>query len=122
MYRVTVKFSILMSPQNLYRICSFAFKELLEVFFVLLGQNENTASKFSSTFYIFCHCNPMQTPVSIPPWRGIYRAADYGDSCLTLDQSNFFPWNHTQSEDCLYLNVFTPGERHSYNKHLKSIL
>ncbi|KAG4080378.1 hypothetical protein HA402_006716 [Bradysia odoriphaga] len=53
-----------------------------------------------------------RVPVPIAPWEGIYQATDYGNSCLVLEQSIFFPWNHTQSEDCLYLNVFTPGEKH----------
>nr|WAU86697.1 carboxylesterase [Bradysia odoriphaga] len=50
----------------------------------------------------------FRVPVPIAPWEGIYQATDYGNSCLVLEQSIFFPWNHTQSEDCLYLNVFTP--------------
>ncbi|KAG4072167.1 hypothetical protein HA402_015666 [Bradysia odoriphaga] len=49
----------------------------------------------------------FKAPVPMSPWSGIFQAIDYGNSCLVLHQSQLFPLNNTQSEDCLYLNVFT---------------
>lgn len=48
-------------------------------------------------------------PVPIKPWTETLMTNNYRDACLVLDQSIVFPLNTTQSEDCLYLNVFTPG-------------
>lgn len=45
-------------------------------------------------------------------WKEPLLATQYGDACLVIDQSQLFPLNTTQSEDCLTLNIFTPGELH----------
>jgi para-nitrobenzyl esterase len=47
-------------------------------------------------------------PAPVKPWSGIREASDFGPSCAQIDAG----WNHDAatrgSEDCLYLNVWTP--------------
>jgi para-nitrobenzyl esterase len=47
-------------------------------------------------------------PAPVKPWSGIREASDFGPSCAQIDAG----WNHDVaargSEDCLYLNVWTP--------------
>ncbi len=47
-------------------------------------------------------------PAPVKPWGGIREASDFGPSCAQIDAA----WNHDAaargSEDCLYLNVWTP--------------
>lgn len=50
----------------------------------------------------------FKAPEPIAPWQGVLQATDYANSCLVVYQSKLYPLNNTQSEDCLYLNVFTP--------------
>jgi para-nitrobenzyl esterase len=48
-------------------------------------------------------------PQAVKAWKGVRQAADYGPACMQV----ITDWNRayatTASEDCLYLNVFTPA-------------
>lgn len=46
-----------------------------------------------------------QDPVPPEPWTGIREATKYGDSCAQYDE---IIKKYVGSEDCLYLNVYTP--------------
>ena len=39
-------------------------------------------------------------------WNGIYNATDFGSTCI---QSGFLNQDQPQSEDCLFLNIYTPN-------------
>ncbi|XP_031627747.1 venom carboxylesterase-6-like [Contarinia nasturtii] len=50
-----------------------------------------------------------KVPVPISPWNEMLETTyEYRDVCPVLAQSNFFPLNSTQSENCLFVNIFTP--------------
>ena len=54
-------------------------------------------------------------PHPVTPWKGVRQADKFGDSCIQIKQGERLPWTGafmTQndiSEDCLYLNVWTPA-------------
>ena len=54
-------------------------------------------------------------PQPVIPWKGVRRNADFGTSCVQTIHNELKPWTyefmtHNQiSEDCLYLNVWTPA-------------
>ena len=52
-------------------------------------------------------------PQPVEPWRGTRLCADFGPSCpqADLSQVSYRPLAGNVSEDCLYLNVWTPKER-----------
>ena len=56
-----------------------------------------------------------QPPQSAKPWTGVRAADKFGDSCMQIKQGMRLPWTEafmTQndiSEDCLFLNVWTPA-------------
>src|SRR5436309_1561749 len=54
-------------------------------------------------------------PKPVVPWKGIRKAGEFGSSCIQTIHDELQPWTyefmtHNQiSEDCLYLNVWTPA-------------
>eukprot|EP01012_Entosiphon_sulcatum_P025876 TRINITY_DN3123_c0_g1_i4.p1 TRINITY_DN3123_c0_g1~~TRINITY_DN3123_c0_g1_i4.p1 ORF type:complete len:542 (+),score=71.25 TRINITY_DN3123_c0_g1_i4:1491-3116(+) len=44
-------------------------------------------------------------PASVQPWEGVWDATDFRESCM---QGPFDPPITNKSEDCLYLNIYTP--------------
>lgn len=54
-------------------------------------------------------------PQAAQPWRGIRKADHFSDSCIQPTESTKAPWTieyrgtSPTSEDCLYLNVWTPA-------------
>lgn len=55
-------------------------------------------------------------PKPVIPWKGIRKSAEFGSSCVQTIHNELKPWtyefmthNHI-SEDCLYLNVWTPAK------------
>lgn len=58
-----------------------------------------------------------RAPVSTQPWRGVRDAARFGASCMQADPKPFGPYTGEFlaappfSEDCLFLNVWTPTKR-----------
>jgi para-nitrobenzyl esterase len=54
-------------------------------------------------------------PVAAGPWKGVRDARDFGASCYETSyapQSLFYIHQPTLSEDCLFLNVWTPAHAH----------
>ena len=55
-------------------------------------------------------------PVPVIPWQGVKRADKFGNSCIQSEVDERKPWtwefmDHNDiSEDCLYLNVWTPAK------------
>lgn len=55
-------------------------------------------------------------PQPVIAWKGVRRSRDFGASCIQTLHDEFKPWTyefmtHNQiSEDCLYLNVWTPAK------------
>lgn len=55
-------------------------------------------------------------PQPVIPWKGVREAKDFGSSCIQTIHNELKPWTyefmtHNQiSEDCLYLNVWTPAK------------
>lgn len=54
-----------------------------------------------------------RSPAPVVPWKNVRPALTYGGACLQPDQG----WNSsliaTASEDCLYLNIWTPAAKRS---------
>ena len=55
-----------------------------------------------------------RAPQPVQPWKGIRPADHFSDSCVQQTPNQFLPWtpafmtHRHVSEDCLYLNVWTP--------------
>lgn len=52
---------------------------------------------------ILCNMQPPQPPL---PWTEVFDAFEYGDECI--QKLVFANNNVTGSEDCLFVNVYTP--------------
>jgi para-nitrobenzyl esterase len=51
-----------------------------------------------------------RAPQPVPPWQGVRQAAEYGNDCAQLPfPQDSAPIRTAPSEDCLFLNVWTPG-------------
>jgi para-nitrobenzyl esterase len=54
-------------------------------------------------------------PVPVKPWKGVRSAVVYGPNCMQAPLKEYLPWTmefltqNRVSEDCLYLNVWTPN-------------
>jgi len=57
-------------------------------------------SDYTKSFFI------MKPPVLVEKWKGILQAKEFGTPCLQLDTLLY--GSIIGSEDCLFLNVFTP--------------
>ncbi|XP_033726693.1 uncharacterized protein LOC117316264 [Pecten maximus] len=77
------------------------------------GTFENEVNQFRNIPFARPPLGPLRFTRSIPadPWNGVRDATQFGPSCMQPpypDTDRFLPnWN--QSEDCLYLNVYVPG-------------
>jgi len=58
--------------------------------------------------------NRWRAPQPVVPWKGARSAAAYGSDCMQLPfPGDAAPLGNKPAEDCLYLNVWAPVERHS---------
>ncbi len=58
--------------------------------------------------------NRWRAPQPVTPWKGVRPAAAYGSDCMQLPfPGDAAPLGNKPAEDCLYLNVWAPVERHS---------
>ena len=48
-------------------------------------------------------------PQAVIPWQGVRAADHYSSACMQVQPSSFNPGLMNRSEDCLYLNVWTPA-------------
>ncbi|KAI1305843.1 Acetylcholinesterase-1 [Halotydeus destructor] len=57
----------------------------------------------------------FKRPEPVSKWRGIYAAIDFSDPCVQYRPGKIHtPWisdRSNGSEDCLYLNIWSPGDR-----------
>src|SRR5918912_1248231 len=55
-----------------------------------------------------------QPPRPVPDWQGVRRAESFSPSCMQVQRSDyralFYQASEPTSEDCLYLNVWTPAQ------------
>lgn len=56
-------------------------------------------------FFVLCFFG--KAPEAVEPWNYTIRTTDYENICLQILK---LPDEFVGSEDCLYLNVFTPSE------------
>lgn len=66
----------------------------------------------------------FRKPTAVRPWAGVYRAIRHGRPCLQYPLSHRIketPWvsEEISSEDCLYLNIWAPGNS---GKGLKPVM
>ncbi|HKF46603.1 MAG TPA: carboxylesterase family protein [Terracidiphilus sp.] len=60
-------------------------------------------------------------PAPAAPWTGTRQADTFGASCMQHERDEFLPWTHAYlahnevSEDCLFLNIWTPRVSPSAN-------
>ena len=62
-------------------------------------------------------------PQPLQPWKGVRQALQFGPRCMQLpifDDMSFR--SNGMSEDCLYLNIWTPANKHKNNDHLPVLL
>ncbi len=65
-------------------------------------------------------------PRPVKPWKSVRNAKDFGASCMQRTRQEFLPWtsefltHNRVSEDCLYLNIWTPDA--SSSAHLPVIV
>ncbi len=58
--------------------------------------------------------NRWRPPQPVAPWSEVRQATDYGPDCMQLPfPSDAAPLGSKPSEDCLYMNVWTPAKRSS---------
>ncbi|XP_060528819.1 cocaine esterase-like isoform X2 [Cylas formicarius] len=57
----------------------------------------------------------FESPQPALPWNGTLDATQERDGCLPLSNYSFYPNPGPKSEDCLYLNIYTPQLNQSAN-------
>uniref|UniRef100_A0A0N4ZWP1 Carboxylic ester hydrolase n=1 Tax=Parastrongyloides trichosuri TaxID=131310 RepID=A0A0N4ZWP1_PARTI len=68
--------------------------------------------------------NRFKKPKEIQSWVGTYKAHDFQSRCIQQDSllQKFHYYNSKKSEDCLYLNIFTPNFELSKTIEKKNIV
>lgn len=80
-------------------------------FKVILNQKYSRKTDFYSETVFFCQ---FQAPVPVDRWDNVYVASNYGPICRQVERV----FNYTESEDCLFVNVFTPNPTKCGRKRL----
>jgi para-nitrobenzyl esterase len=86
----------------------------------LAGVREGAVSAFLGVPFAAPPVGPnrWRAPQPVTPWTGVRSAVKFGANCMqAVDPKGFGPWSHEYvvqdpaSEDCLYLNVWTPSAK-----------
>jgi para-nitrobenzyl esterase len=85
----------------------------------LEGSTENGVSSFKGIPFAAPPVGDLRWRPPQPPaaWKGVRKATEFGASCMQIKAGERLPWTHEfmvqnqVSEDCLYLNVWTPQLR-----------
>src|SRR5215469_6653015 len=86
---------------------------------VLAGQREGAVNAFLGVPFAAPPVGPnrWRAPGAVQPWSGVRAADRFAASCWqAVGPGGFGPWTHEYvvsgpvSEDCLYLNVWTPAQ------------
>jgi para-nitrobenzyl esterase len=77
----------------------------------LHGQVTGTVASFKGVPFAAPPTGPLRwrPPAPKTPWNGVREATAYGPACMQMGQARS-GGTQTQSEDCLYLNVWTPAD------------
>lgn len=75
------------------------------------GKNAEGTDQFLGVPYAAPPVGPLRwaAPLPVTPWPGIRSATSHGNRCPQLPSGN---GPRSDTEDCLYLNVFTPPGQH----------
>lgn len=94
----------------------FAMLAIIHIWEFHMPRNRSIICDSRYAIHSICHCIRnlwqqyfCQAPVPITSWKPkVIDAFQYGNSCIQQSAAIGF-WG-PQSEDCLYLNVFVPGD------------
>ena len=82
----------------------------------IAGSTENGIFSFKGIPFAMPPVGDLRWRSPQPPasWQGIRKATDFGPSCMQVKAGERLPWTkefmvqNQISEDCLYLNIWTP--------------
>ena len=91
---------------------------------VVRGRSSSVQTRIVREFLGIPYAKPpldtlrFERPHAMTNWKGVRTAHDYGSPCVQFIPGQILtPWisNRTGSEDCLYLNIWTPTKKVDHN-------